>query len=74
MSRRDDDTALIGLVIGLAIILFIVYVAVWVATVVVNVAAVLGTVYGAGSAIKNYISSFKENVIDSNRKVINPTA
>ena len=58
MSRRDDDTALIGLVIGLAIILFIVYVA----------------VYGAGSAIKNYISSFKENVIDSNRKVINPTA
>ncbi|RHG62315.1 hypothetical protein [Coprococcus comes] len=74
MSRRDDDTALIGLAIGLAIILFIVYVAVWVATVVVNVAAVLGTVYGAGSAIKNYISSFKENVIDSNRKVINPTA
>ena len=64
MSRRDDDTALIGLAIGLAIILFIVYVAVWVATVV----------YGAGSAIKNYISSFKENVIDSNRKVINPTA
>ena len=74
MSRRDDDTALIGLVIGLAIILFIVYVAVWVATVVVNVAAALGTVYGAGSAIKNYISSFKENVIDSNRTVINPTA
>ena len=74
MSRRDDDTALIGLAIGLAIILFIVYVAVWVATVVVNVAAALGTVYGAGSAIKNYISSFKENVIDSNRKVINPTA
>ena len=74
MSRRDDDTALIGLVIGLAIILFIVYVAVWVATVVVNVAAALGTVYGAGRAIKNYISSFKENVIDSNRKVINPTA
>ena len=74
MSRRDDDTALIGLVIGLAIILFIVYVAVWVATVVVNVAAALGSVYGAGSAIKNYISSFKENVIDSNRKVINPTA
>lgn len=74
MSRRDDDTALIGLAIGLAIILFIVYVAVWVATVVVNVAVVLGTVYGAGSAIKNYISSFKENVIDSNRKVINPTA
>ena len=74
MSRRDDDTALIGLVIGLAIILFIVYVAVWVATVVVNVAAALGTVYGAGSAIKNYISSFKENVIDSNRKVIKPTA
>ena len=74
MSRRDDDTALIGLAIGLAIILFIVYVAVWVATVVVNVAAVLGTVYGAGSAIKNYISSFKENVIDSNRKAINPTA
>lgn len=73
MSRRDDDdTALIGLVIGLAIILFIVYVVVLVATVIVNVA--VGTVYGAGSAIKNYISSFKENVIDSNRKAINPTA
>ena len=73
MSRRDDDdTALIGLVIGLAIILFIVYVLV--ATVIVNVAVAVGTVYGAGSAIKNYISSFKENVIDSNRKAINPTA
>ena len=75
MSRRDDDdTALIGLVIGLSIILFIVYVVVLVATVIVNVAVAVGTVYGAGSAIKNYISSFKENVIDSNRKAINPTA
>lgn len=45
-----------------------------VATVIVNVAVAVGTVYGAGSAIKNYISSFKENVIDSNRKAINPTA
>lgn len=73
MSQRDDDTAFAGVIVGLAFILFIVYVIALIATVIINVAVTVGTVYGAGSAIKNYISSFKENVIDSNRKGINPT-
>jgi len=67
MFKHDDDGAMIGLIMGIAIILFIVYVIVLLATIIAGIAAAGGTVYGGGHAIKNYISSFKENVIDSNR-------
>jgi hypothetical protein len=35
-----------------------------------GLAAAGGTLYGGGAAVKNYILSFKENVIDSNRRVL----
>lgn len=67
MFKRDGEDAIIGLVIGLAIIAFIVYVIVILASIIAGVAAAGGTIFGGGSAIKNYFSSFKENIIDSNR-------
>ncbi len=67
MFKHDDDGAIIGLAIGLAVIVFIVYVIIILASIIAAVAAAGGTIFGGGSAIKNYFSSFKENVIDSNR-------
>lgn len=69
MFKRDGEEAIVGLVIGLMIIAFIVYVIVLLASIIAGVAAAGGTIFGGGSAIKNYFSSFKENVIDSNRSV-----
>ena len=67
MLKRDDGGELVGLAIGIGIILFIVYVIVILASIIAGIAAVGGTLFGGGSAIKNYVCSFKENVIDSNR-------
>lgn len=67
MFKRDGEEALVGLAIGIAIICFIVYIMVLLATVIAGVAAAGGTLFGGCSAIKNYVLSFKENVIDSNR-------
>ena len=70
MFKRDGEETIIGLVIRLIIIVFVVYVIVLLASIIAGVAAVGGTIFGGGSAIKNYFSSFKENVIDSNRSVV----
>lgn len=67
MFKRDGEEAIIGLAIGIAIICFIVYIMVLLATVIAGVAAAGGTLFGGCSAIKNYVLSFKENIIDSNR-------
>ncbi len=67
MFKRDGEEALIGLVIAIAVICFIVYIMVLLATVIAGVAAAGGTLFGGCSAIKNYVVSFKKNVIDSNR-------
>lgn len=64
MLKRDDDA---GAIIGLMIIFVVVAVIIYAVMIFAGIAAVGGTVYGGGSAIKNYVSSFKENVIDSNR-------
>ena len=67
MFKRDGEGALIGLAISIAIICFIVYLMVLLATVIAGVAVASGTLFGGCSAIKNYVLSFEENVIDSNR-------
>lgn len=67
MFKHDGEDALIGLIVGLVIIGFIVYLLVILASIIAGVAAAGGTLYGGGYAIKNYFSSFKENVIDSNK-------
>ncbi len=69
MFKRDSDSgALIGLVIVFAVIVFIIYMIVILAGIIISVAAGIGVLYGGGTAIANYASSFKENIIDSNKK------
>lgn len=70
MFKHDDGDAIIGLAIGLAIIGVILYILFLLATIIAGVAAAGGTIFGGGSAIKNYILSFKENVIDSNKPTV----
>ncbi len=70
MFKRDGEEAagaLIGIAIVIAIIAFIVYVMVMIAGIILAVAAGIGVLYGGGTAIANYASSFKENIIDSNQ-------
>lgn len=70
MFKTDDGYGtLIGLCIGLAIIAFIVYCIFLLAAAIAAVAAAGGTIYGGGTAIGNYFSSFKENIIDDNRQL-----
>lgn len=66
MFKMEDEGALLGLLIGLAILIIIVYIICLLAMVIAGIAAAGGTLYGGGTAIGNYFSSFKENMIDSN--------
>ena len=70
MFKHDDDAlaGLIGGIIGFLIVVAIVlYILFLLASIFVTIAAAGGTIFGGGSAIKNYFCSFKENVIDDNR-------
>lgn len=67
MFKTDDDGALIELVIGLAIISVVVYIICLLAMAIAGIAAAGGTIYGGGTAFGNYFSSFKENMIVSNK-------
>lgn len=67
MFKRDDDGALMGLVIVLAVIAFIVYIIVILASIIIGAAIIAGLAYGGGTAVVNYVSSFKENTIESNK-------
>ena len=67
MFKHDGEEVLVGLLFGIVVVCLIVYVIFLLATIIASVAAVGGTLYGGGYAVKNYFSSFKENVIDSNK-------
>lgn len=68
MVKHDGEESIVGLIIGLFIIAFVIYILIILASIIVGVAAAGGTIFGGGSAVKNYVYSFKENVIDSNRE------
>lgn len=70
MFKHDGEGELIGLAIAIGIICFIIYCIVILAAVIAGVAAAGGTLFGGGAAIRNYALSFKENVIDSNKKPV----
>ena len=70
MLKRDDDGALIVLGICVVGIIIIAYIIITLISAFVGAAAVGGTVFGGCSAIKNYWLSFKENVIESNKKTV----
>lgn len=67
----DSDSGLGGLIVlllAIAAIAFVVYCVVMLASAIVAVAGVGGLAWGGGTALLNYGKSFKENMIDSNRK------
>lgn len=66
MFKHDDD-ALAGLIVVLVVICAIVAIVVLIASVILIVAGVVGVCLGGGTAIYNYCSFFKENIIDSNK-------
>lgn len=68
MIKHDEGETIVGLIIGFCIIVFVIYILIILASIIVGVAAAGGTIFGGGSAVKNYVYSFKENVIDSNRE------
>lgn len=71
MMKMDDDYGgLIGIALVIGIVIFIVYCIILLAAAIAAVAAAGGTIYGGGTAVGNYFSSFKENIIDDNKRVL----
>ena len=70
ISKMNDSG--IGWIIGLFIIVGIIGAALYLITlaaaIVIPIGGAAGVAWGGGAAIKNYFSSFKENVFDSNKK------
>ncbi len=65
----DDGGALGAIVLIFILIAAVLYVLVLLAGLIVSAGAVAGTAYGGFTAIRNYVSSFKENMIDSNKVI-----
>ena len=63
----DDYGGIIVIFFAVAIIVFIVYCIILIASALVAIAGIGGTLWGGGTALVNYIISFKENMIDSNK-------
>ena len=61
---RDDEA--IGYLVGIMIVIAIV---IWIISMIAMVVVGIAVIVGAWYSIKNYVLSFKENVIDSNRNV-----
>lgn len=67
----DSDSglgSLIAILLVIAAVVFVVYCVVMLASAIAAVAGVGGLAWGGGTALMNYGKSFKENMIDSNRK------
>ncbi len=62
----DEIGTIIGLGIALVAIAFVIYCIVILAGILATVASAGGAIWGGGTAIVNYVKSFKENMIDSN--------
>ena len=65
MFKHDDGDG-----IGVLAVIIVFFVVVLLATLIATFGALGGIIFGGGSAIKNYILSFKENILDSNKKPI----
>ena len=64
----DDFGGIVGLIIILVVLAVIIYCIVIMASILISVAGAGGLIWGGGTAIANYGRSFKENMIDSNRR------
>lgn len=66
MNRNDYELGkMIFIIVAVCCIL---YLLAFIATSFIGAAAAGGTIYGGGTAIRNYGAAFKKNMIDSNRK------
>lgn len=68
MFKRDGEGYLIGFILLIVVVGFIIYLLVYLAGIIIAVASGIGILYGGGMAIVNYFLSFKEHIIDSNKK------
>lgn len=68
MFKRDGEGYIIGLIVIIAVVALIIYLLVYLAGIIIAIASGIGIIYGGGTAIVNYFLSFKENIVDSNRK------
>ena len=59
---RDGEGMGAGILAGIMMIIFVVII-------VVMVICTIGALIGLWQSLKNYVASFKENVIDSNREI-----
>lgn len=62
----DEIGTIIGLGVALIAVVFVIYCIVILAGIFATVAGAGGAIWGGGTAIINYVKSFKENMIDSN--------
>ena len=69
MFKHDDGDG-VGVLAIIIVFFVIVYLVALLATLIATFGALGGIIFGGGSAIKNYILSFKENIIDSTKKPI----
>ena len=65
MFKHDDGDG-----VGVLAVIIVFFVIVYLVALIATFGALGGIIFGGGSAIKNYILSFKENIIDSNKKPI----
>lgn len=82
MRRDDSDSGagciggLIGIVIVIAIVVaiiaLIIALIIAAAWILAMVAGIAGTIWGGGTALVNYIKSFKKHMIDDNLKKAKP--
>ncbi len=63
---EEDVAGIIGMLIALAIIAFVIYCIVIMIGILISIAGIGGTIWGGGTAIVNYVKSFKDNMLDSN--------
>lgn len=68
--KTDDSGFLIMMITMVVVAGVVIYLAILALAGIAAIAAAGGTLFGGGTALKNYFVSFKENIIDSNRVVV----
>ena len=63
-----DAEDFFSFILGLVIVAVVAALAVFAFAALITVGGIGGLAWGGGTAVKNYFSSVKENIIDSNRQ------
>lgn len=68
MNDRSGGGFLVLFLIIVGVFILVLYLVIMAASLIALAAGAAGSVWGGGTAVLNYGKSFKENMIDSNRK------